>query len=217
MSESNKLTKYEENIYNCFLKSSRKNKGYTPRKNFKNLDDEKYVIIKKISKTLKNKKIDPQLFFDAPYKLHNENFINFKYFSTFAAIRSYRTYTEQLELTDPDNLFNITRLRNSMKFIYQECIDNNLDKTSDYLQVQKGIYPNYILDLKKDNISFYSLISLGLSEENINLEKNIVEFAKKGFYNMLSSLRSRYVFSKKIKPLSIKLIKTIDKILKNDN
>ena len=104
-----------------------------------------------------------------------------------------------------------------MKFIYQECIDNNLDKTSDYLQVQKGIYPNYILDLKKDNISFYSLISLGLSEENINLEKNIVEFAKKGFYNMLSSLRSRYVFSKKIKPLSIKLIKTIDKILKNDN
>jgi len=217
MSESNKLTRYEQNIYNCFLKSSRKGKGYTPRKNFEKLEDEKYVIIKKISKTLTDKKIDPQLFFDAPYILYNDNFINFKYFSTFAAIRAYRTYTEQLELTDPDNIFNITRLRNSMKYIYQECVDNNLNNTANYLQLQKGIYPNYILDIKKGNVSFYSLIALGLSEEKINLEKNIVEFAQKGFYNMLSSLRSRYTFSRKIKPLSIKLIKTIDKILKYDN
>ena len=55
---------------------------------------------------------------------------------------------------------------------------------------------------------------LDVSEENIKLEKNIVEFVCKGFYNTLSSLRSRYTFSKKIKPLGIKLIKTIDKILK---
>ena len=55
--------------------------------------------------------------------------------------------------------------------------------------------------------------TLDLCEKNIQLEKNTVEFVCKNFYNLLSSLRSRLVFSKKIKPLSIKLIKTINKIL----
>ena len=101
-----------------------------------------------------------------------------------------------------------------MKHIYQQCTDNNIKSCKEYLNLQKGIYPNYILDLKEGNISFYSLFALDLCEDKINLEKNIVEFAYKRFYNTLSSLRTRFTFSKKIKPLSIKLIKTIDKILK---
>ena len=90
----------------------------------------------------------------------------------------------------------------------------DIKKCNEYLSLQNGIYPNFILDLKEGNISYYCLLSLDLSERQINLEKNIVEFACKGFYNTLSSLRSRYIFSKKIKPLGIKLNKTINKILK---
>ena len=76
------------------------------------------------------------------------------------------------------------------------------------------MYPNFILDLKNRDISYYSLLALNVSEKNIKLEKNIVEFVCSSFYNTLSSLRSKYTFSKKIKPLGIKLTKTINEILK---
>ena len=208
------LSIYEQNIYNAYLKTTRRNKGFTPRRNFNELDSEKYVLIKKVSKTIRSKKIDVDLFFKAPYELYSEKYVPLKFYSTFNAVSTYRKYVEELELTNADHPFNVTRLRESMKYIYQQCADNNIKSCKEYLDLQKGIYPNYIIDLKQGNISLYSLIALDLCENKIQLEKNIVEFAYKSFYNMLSSLRTRFTFSKKIKPLSIKLIKTIDKILK---
>ena len=210
----NKLSRFEENIYNTYLKTLRRAKGFTPRKKFTNLENEKYVLVKKISNTLRNKKIDPNIFFNAPYELHCEKFVPLNFYSTFNAISTYKKYIQEIELTSPDHSFNITKLRDSFKFIYDKCNSNNLATCKEYLKLQNGIYPDFILDLKKGEITYYSLLTLDLSEQNINLEKNIVEFVCKGFYNTLSSLRSRYTFSKKIKPLGIKLNKTIDKILK---
>jgi len=210
----NELSMFEETIYNTYLKTSRNKKGFTPRKNFKNLDDEKYVLLKKISQTLKNKKIDPHIFFNAPYQLHSEKYVPLKFYSTFGAICIYKKYIQEIELTTPDHQFNITKLRNGFKFIYDKCVEHELTDCKNYLNVQKGIYPDFILDLKKGDISYYCLLALDISEKSINLEKNIVEFVCNSFYNTLSSLRSRYTFSKKIKPLGKKLTKTINKILK---
>lgn len=207
------LSVYEKNIYNTYLKISRRGRGFKYRKNFDNLSDENFTYIKKISHILSNKKIDPFMYFTAPYKLYSEEYINLKYFTTFNAISSYKKYLENLQLTEPDHSYNLTQLRNSFKHIYQVCFDNNLSSCKDYLELHKGLYPQYILDLKDGHICYYSLLSLDLCEKNIQLEKNTVEFVCKNFYNLLSSLRSRLVFSKKIKPLSIKLIKTINKIL----
>ena len=89
MSTVGELSLYEQKIYNTFLKTTRQQKGFTPRKNFKNLDNEQYVLIKKVSKTLKNKKINPDLFFDAPYQLHAEKYVPLKFYSTFNAISTY--------------------------------------------------------------------------------------------------------------------------------
>jgi len=211
-----KLSIYEQNIYNTFLKVSRAGKGFRYRKNFDNISDEKYTYIKKISHILNNKKIDPYMFFTAPYEMYAEQYVDLKFYTTFGAISSYKKYLETLQLTKPDHSYNISQLRNSFKHIYQECFDKNLSSSKDYLTIQKGLYPQYILDLKDGKICYYALLSLDLCEKNINLEKKTVEFVCKNFYNLLSSLRSRFVFSKKIKPLSIKLIKTINKILKND-
>ena len=208
------LSMFEQNIYNTYLKTSRNKKGFTPRKKFDNLDDKKYALLKKISLTLKDKKIDPNLFFSAPYKLYSEKYVPFEFYNTFRAISTYKTYIKEIELTIPDDQFNITKLRNSFKFIYDKCVEHKLTNCREYLNIQKGIYPDFILDLKKDDISYYCLLALDVSEKNINLEKNIVEFVCDSFYNTLSSLRSRYTFSKKLKPLGIKLIKTINKILK---
>ena len=208
------LSIFEKNIYNMYLKAARNNKGFTPRKDFQKLDDTKYTLLKKISHILKNKKIDPIIFFNAPYKLHSEKYVPLDFYSTFNAISTYRKYTTEIELTNPDHQFNITRLRNSFKFIYDTCIERNLTSCNQYLDAQLGIYPDFILDLKEGNITYYCLLSLNVSEKNIKLEKNIVEFVCDSFYNTLSSLRSRYTFSKKIKPLGIKLTNTINKILK---
>ena len=210
----NKLSVFEKKIYNIYLKTSRNKKGFTPRKDFKKLDDTKYVLLKKISNTLRNKKIDPIIFFNAPYKLYSEKYVPLDFYSTFTAISTYKKYTTDIELTKPDHEFNITRLRNSFKFIYDMCIKHNLTRCDEYLDIQSGIYPNFILDLKNNDINYYSLLSLDISEKNIKLEKNIVEFACNSFYNTLSSLRSKYTFSKKLKPLGIKLNNTINKILK---
>ena len=208
------LSVYEKNIYNTFLKVSRDGKGFRYRKNFDNLSDEKFTYIKKISHILSNKKIDPYMYFTAPYKMYSEEYINLKFFTTFNAISSYKKYIESIQLTEPDHNYNITQLRNSFKYIFQVCFDRKLKDCTEYLKIEKGLYPQYILDLKDGRICYYSLLSLGLSEKSIKLEKNTVEFVCKNFYNLLSSLRSRLVFSKKIKPLSIKLIKTINKILR---
>ena len=208
------LSVYEKNIYNTFLKVSRDGKGFRYRKNFDNLSDEKFTYIKKISHILSNKKIDPYMYFTAPYKMYSEEYINLKFFTTFNAISSYKKYIESIQLTEPDHNYNITQLRNSFKYIFQVCFDRKLKDCTEYLKIEKGLYPQYILDLKDGRICYYSLLSLGLSEKNIKLEKNTVEFVCKNFYNLLSSLRSRLVFSKKIKPLSKKLIKTINKILR---
>ena len=111
------LSFFEQNIYNTYLKALRSNKGFTPRKKFDNLDDEKYTLIKKISQTLKNKKIDPIIFFNAPYKLHLEKHVPLKFYSTFGAISTYKKYIQDIELSATDHAINITRLRNSFKFI----------------------------------------------------------------------------------------------------
>jgi hypothetical protein len=210
----NELSMFEKTIYNTYLKTSRNKKGFTPRKDFKNLDDEKYVLLKKISQTLKNKKIDPTIFFNAPYQLHCEKYVPLKFYSTFRAVSTYKKYTQEIELTIPDHTFNLTKLRNGFKFIYDKCVEHRLTDCRDYLNIQNGVYPDLILDLKKGDISYYCLLALDLSEKNIKLEKNIVEFVCNSFYNTLSSLRSRYTFSKKMKPLGIKLTNTVNKILK---
>ena len=208
------LSVFEKNIYNLYLKTSRNKKGFTPRKDFQKLDDTKYVLLKKISRTLKNKNIDPDIFFNAPYKLYSEKYVPLDFYSTFNGISTYKKYVTELELTEPDHEFNIVKLRDSFKFIYDTCVKNNLTTCNEYLQVESGMYPNFILDLKNRDISYYSLLALNVSEKNIKLEKNIVEFVCSSFYNTLSSLRSKYTFSKKIKPLGIKLTKTINEILK---
>jgi len=208
------LSAFEKNIYNTYLKAARNKKGFTPRKEFKTLSNTKYVLLKRIAHTLKNKNIDSTIFFTAPYKLHSEKYIPLEFYSTFNAISTYKKYITELELTAPDHQFNITKLRNSFKFIYDMCVEHNLTSCKQYLDIQSGVYPNYILDLKNGDISYYCLLALNISEKNIKLEKNIVEFVCSSFYNTLSSLRSRYTFSKKIKPLGIKLTNTINKILK---
>jgi hypothetical protein len=210
----NELSIFEKNIYNIYLKTTRDKKGFTPRKDFQKLDDTRYVLLKKISHTLKNKKIDPTIFFNAPYKLHSEKYVPLDFYSTFTAISTYKKYITEIELTNPDHQFNIIRLRNGFKFIYDICVEHNLTSCNEYLDVQSGIYPDFILDLKNGDISYYCLLSLNISEKNIKLEKNIVEFVCNSFYNTLSSLRSKYTFSKQMKPLGIKLTNTINKILK---
>ena len=165
------LSMFEKNIYNMYLKTSRNKKGFTPRKDFQKLDDTKYTLLKKISNILKNKKIDPIIFFNAPYQLHSEKYVPLEFYSTFNAISTYKKYTTEIELTNPDHQFNITRLRNSFKFIYDTCVERNLTNCNQYLDAQSGIYPDFILDLKEGNITYYCLLSLNVSEKNIKLEK----------------------------------------------
>ena len=214
MTVEKNLTVQEQHTYNTYLKSTRKNKGFTPRKNFDDIEDEKYIAIKKISATLRNKKIDPILFFEAPYIMHSERFVPLSYYSTFPAISVYRKYVREIQLTKPDAEFNIKQLRNSFKFIYEQCVKNDISIVEKYLEINKGMYPAFLLDLKSDNICLYSLLALGYDDRHLNLENKVVDFVYKDFYNVLSSLRSRYLSSNRIKPLSIKLKKTINNILK---
>lgn len=219
MSESLELTTQEKNIYNYYLSTLRRGEGYTPRRDFNNFSSEKTVLLKKISKIIREKNISPKMFFDAPFYVWGEKQTNLQFYSTFKAISAYKTYISSIELTEPDHEHNCIALKNSFKHIYDVCNEHKIMNVRDYMLLQSGIYPRFILDLKKRDITYYTIIALDNQNDSsvvskINIDKKTVEFVCKDFYNNLNSLRSRFVFSKKIKPLSIKLIKTINNILK---
>ena len=124
------------------------------------------------------------MFFDAPYQIYDDRYIDLKFYSTFAAISAYRKYIQQIELTEPDNVYNLNRLRESIKFIYEKCKNNNLSSIQDYLTLQTGIYPDFLVDLKKDKITFYSLVALNLLERN-NWCVNVFSLRDKNIQFML--------------------------------
>lgn len=129
MEKQNQVTDLEKHLFNKHLAVSRseKNKPFKLKKDFSNIvDTDKHKFLKRISTLfLKHPEINPDVFFKAPYKLYPDvEYFGLDYFSTMRAVKSYTIYKKQLFLQDPDS--QIEQVKDSLKFIANFCIQNNI-------------------------------------------------------------------------------------------
>lgn len=199
------LTNREKNIYNSFLATSRKvkNKPFKYRENFDNLDDEKFVNIKKLSNFLeKYPHINWNDFFTAPYKVYQdyESFYDLSFYNSRKAVVCYTKYVKLKETESPDSDEVINNCKSIYKFIYRYCVDNNI-KLKDYIHHKppKNAVPIWLVHLKEHKINFYILHSLEIEKVTRLIEPEILNFYITDFYNMLNQTKIKYITSNKLK------------------
>jgi hypothetical protein len=202
MSEDLYLTKFEELIYNTYLKASRQrlSQPYKLRKNFVNLDAVKINCLKKLSLFFnKFKHINLDDFFIAPYKVYkDEEYFDLKYYTTLKATKAYTMYQRQLEDLDPDNADQLKNIQRSLIFINNFCKEQKIN-LKDYLNHKHNLMPSCILHLKEHKVNLYTL--LGFTHFS-NLLKSIDgELAKftigEETYNKLDIFRTKLFNSTK--------------------
>lgn len=95
------MTDYQQRIYNTWLRITRssQNKPYRLRKNFGNLNESTSTALVKLeSFFMRNKTIDMEDFFVAPFKLYDDTSnMPLNYYTTLKAIKIYKNYKKYIE------------------------------------------------------------------------------------------------------------------------
>ena len=210
------MTNYEKNIYNTYLRVTRteQDKPFKYRKNFSNFEDTKnYIYIKKLSTFFKNyKHVDPELFFKAPFNIYPDakNY-NLNFYITQKAIKAYTLYRQKQQNADPDSEQQLEFTTESIYYIYKFCKDTDIPLTS-YTAHKTGSMNSFLLHLKEHKINVYSLF--GLPNFEIAMAKNdtdVVDFMLPNMYQKISTFRTKYYNSEKMKSLvsdGFSLVKT---------
>ena len=93
------LTEQEKRIYNSYLIASRtaKSKPFKLRQNFDSIDDQTYLVLKKLGIFFeKNSNVKQVDFFTAPFSYYgSDNFFDLNYFLTPKAIKCYSLYVKK--------------------------------------------------------------------------------------------------------------------------
>lgn len=203
MINQTELSDFEKNIYNTFLKVSRKvhNQPYSIRKNFDDIDEHLYINIKKLAVFFqKFPNIDPEVFFYAPYKIYDDNRFNIEWYNTRKALVAYTSFKKTVENIDPDNESSIQEIKKSMIFISSFCKERNIP-FKDYFKIKEGIFPKYLLDFKNENISFFIVLESPTYYSDckeITSEEYMFLFSK--VYGKIDFLKRKYASSKISKP-----------------
>lgn len=199
------ITDLEKTIYNSHLATSRKvqKKPFKIKKNFDDLDENKTVILQKLSRFFdeyKNLNIDA--FFLAPHKVYEESdYYPLDFYLTRKAIRCYTQYVKQLEIQDPDHPESLDRLKKSLKFIFGYCKENGLTFSEYPLHLEpEANLPAFIGHLKNHQINFYTLHSLNLSQPKI--DSRTLDFIFNNFYTTFQTTKNKFQYSKKMKEFS---------------
>ena len=210
------LTYPQKVIYNTHLKASRANKGkpWRPRKDFSSLAEVEQNLVRKIENILKEKNIDIDNYFNAPYKLwDDESFYPLKFFASFKAIKAYNLWFNKLLFTDPDNDVIVLEVKNGWKNIFETCKKNSLPTIEEYFKL-KTYYPEFLVDLSERKITYYNILAVKDYEKIIKtIPKEDVDFIVSDFYNNIESLRVRY-YQSKLKTINLNVINNLNKILK---
>ncbi len=195
----NPLTPTEQNLYNTYLKHSRKGQAWTPRKNFEDLSATIVSPLKKLSLFLsKYPQINWEEYFAAPNVLHPED--RYPTLDTFASrvgIRNYQLYKKHQENQSPES--HLDEIKKGLKFIGMFCIKNKIP-VEKYLQHKNGLMPSWTMHYREHNISPYCLFELG-ANDFYNLTEEEQAYWAPDLINTLDILKTRYHQSSKIKGL----------------
>jgi hypothetical protein len=213
------LTESEKNIYNNYLIASRsvKNKPFKLRQDFNSLDNQTYIVLKKLNLFFnKNNNIKQIDFFTAPYNYYGvDNYFDLQYFLTSRAIKCYSLYQKKKQTQDPDSDDNISSCKECCSFIYKFCKENNIT-LQDYKNLQNGTTPIIIQHLREHKINFYILHGLQCEKTLRQVEPDLLDFFVSNFQNLLNETRVNFQRSVRLKIVIREALSIIEKqLLKN--
>lgn len=200
------INEFDQFIYNTYLRALRtsSNVPYRARKDFTDLDDEKFVFIKKLSSFFaRNNKIKPEEFFRASFQVYPDStFLDLKYFTTLKATKAYTIIQQRKEKLEPDEMEQLTCTRDSLGFIKQFCKDASIT-VADYINHTTNNLPTFLLHLKERSINIYSLFGYLNFETNLKkVDSDLLRFMLgENFANNFNLFKVRYLNSKKCRIL----------------
>lgn len=209
------LTGEEQTIYNTYLIASRKakNKPFKLRKDFSDIGDENFILLKKLGVFFNhNKNISVSDFFWAPYEVYSKNeYFDLGFYTTRKAIVAYTQYIRQKETQDADSDGCVDDCKQALKSIYNYCVDNNIT-LNDYINSTLPI-PPFLTHLKEHKINFYVLHGLEADRNIKQIEPELLDFYCKDFYNIYQKTRTKFITSTRLKTVIRDGLKIIQKKL----
>ena len=197
------MDNFEKIIYNNFLEVSKKinNKPVKYRKNFDNFPDKNYIIINKLSNFFsKFNHLKIKDFFEAPYFVYNENYFDLKFYLSPKAIKAYTLYNDKFMLNNPDDEKTLSKMQESIKFIYSYCKENNID-IKNYLTSKEGEYNVFLKHIKNRDIIIFILFAFSNFEKILNTIDNETKSMYSSNFLRLNYIRTKYYSSSKAKKI----------------
>jgi hypothetical protein len=197
------MTEFEKTIYNNFLEVSKKinNKPVKYRKNFDNFPDENYIIINKLSSFFKKfEHLKIKDFFEAPYFVYGENYFDLKFYLSPKAIKAYTLYNDKFLLNNPDDSKTISKMQDSIKFIYNYCKDKNIN-IGKYLNVREGDFNVFLKHIKNRDIIIFILFAFNNFERVLSSIDPEIKNMYSSNFSRLNYIRTKYYSSSKAKKL----------------
>jgi len=212
------MTSQEKHIYNSFLRISRskQNSPYRIRKNFEGFEDDKnYIYVRKLNSILeRNKSIDLYDLLLAPYEVYNDNnYYDLKFYCTQRAIKVYTTYLKKrLDNIDSDEM--ISKIKDSLFFIYKFCKDNHITFES-YPAHKTNIVNSFILHIQENEIVIYVMFGFEQFERELSkISYDVREFILGEQMSKVDELRRNYYTSKRAKSIICKGLEKLMQIQK---
>ena len=222
MSDTLDLTKFEEHIYNTYLRvsRSRNDQPFRLRKDFNSLTDSAKISVKKLSLFfIKFDHIKVEDFFNAPYSIYtDEKYFDLDYFTTLKATKAYALYQKKKIYNDIDSDEQLLNIKESLQYILKFCKDENLP-LSEYLSHKDSITPSFLVHLKEHKVNVFTLLGLNnFKKALLQLDIDTVKFIiSEELFNQIDNLRVRLYNSKKARILIERGLQKVQKILQENS
>jgi len=211
------LTNTEKNLYNTYLRISRssRNKPFSYRKDFTDLDDSSILFTKRIAILLaKYPHIEAEEYFTAPFKIYpTAEYFPLEYFAGMGGVNAYTIYMKQIQEMSPDSDEQLQFIKKSLRFIGQFCIKNNIS-IEGYPTFKTGVTYDWMKHVKRHEISVYVLMEF---PEISNVIREAAEDEKELFLGEVGTYfwgyKTKYMQSTVAKELVREGISKINKIV----
>lgn len=201
------MTEKEKYIYNCYLETSRKlkNQPFRYRKNFDSFEEkEEYPYIAKLAHFFNRfPNINIKDFFEAPFFVYDDKYVEVKFYTTQRAVKAYTIYENKFLTESPDHIQTLTKIKDSFIFIKNFCKERDI-KVKNYaiFKSKDAKWHDFMMHLKnRDTIIYCMFVFPGfekiLQEYDSTIKKEV-------FGDMLTNLgfyRAKYLSSSKAKKL----------------
>ena len=211
------MTNQEKHIYNSYLRvsRSRQNKPFKLRKDFSKFEDDKnYKYVIKLNNILsRNNSIDLEEYLSAPYEVYDDNgHYDLKFYITQRAIKVYTAYTKKRMADNIDDEQVITKIKDSIYFIYNFCKDNDIT-LKEYISHKTNIMNSFILHVQENKIILYVLFGFSTFERELNKTSyEVREFILGDLVRNIDRYRKNFQASKKAKIIIRKGLSEIYKL-----